>query len=181
MAARLYSGLVQGALDPEKGLNSMKVIQNIAGVLVETYLVFDAPDRALQVSLQKLADGLGCQPSSAALSAEALPPAHVIDRETEQGRTAARQFFEEWLDCAFEFHDLMLAVVQSVILSWCLKIGFHFVRDQSYCSSLLASTSFVPLVCNVTVWVFLAPVLHLVCKRNLRISYLCYHLLVIAK
>lgn len=118
MAARLYTGLINLASDAEKGTDAMKVIQHIAGVLVETYLVFDEPDEAMTISLQELSNMLGCEPLQGKLAPDALPPAHIIDYETERGRTAARIFFEEWLDCAFEFHNLILVIIHNVLVSW---------------------------------------------------------------
>ena len=118
MGARLYSGLINLATDAERGTDCMRVIQHIAGVLVETYLVFDEPDQAMEASLQELSNMLGCAPAAGALTSEILPPSHIIDNETEKGRTAARIFFEEWLDCAFEFHNLMLVITQNILLGW---------------------------------------------------------------
>lgn len=118
MGARLYAGLIQLATDPERGTDAMKVIQHIAGVLVETYLVFDQPDEAMEASLGGLGSMLGCEPFSGALGAGVLPPAHIIDHETERGRMTARNFFEEWLDCAFEFHNLIQVIVHNIIVSW---------------------------------------------------------------
>ena len=40
----------------------------------------------------------------------------MIDYETEQGRTIARELFEEWLNCAYGFHDLLIFVIQNTIL-----------------------------------------------------------------
>ena len=90
----------------------------MAGVLVETYLVFDDPDEAMQGSFAKLSELLGCGPLQGIVTPEALPPAHLMDLETERGRLAAREFFVEWLDCIFEFHDLMLAIIQNIIINW---------------------------------------------------------------
>lgn len=118
MGARLYTGLIQLATDPDKGTDAMKVIQHMAGVLVETYLVFDEPDQAMEASLKQLTDMLGEQPVTGELGITALPPAHIIDYETERGRTAARAFFEEWLDCAFEFHNLILTIAHNILISW---------------------------------------------------------------
>lgn len=129
MGARLYSGLINLATDAQRGTDCMKVIQHIAGVLVETYLVFDEPDKAMQASLQQLSKMLECAPASGVLAYNALPPAHIIDQETEKGRMAARLFFEEWLDCAFEFHHLMLVIVHNVLVSW-------EAEDQSRAESL---------------------------------------------
>ncbi|MCB9984039.1 MAG: hypothetical protein H6861_10315 [Rhodospirillales bacterium] len=118
MGARLYSGLIRMATDAERGTDAMRVIQHIAGVLVETYLVFDEPDQAMEASLRELCELMQAHPATGALSQTALPPAHIIDQETEKGRAVARAFFEEWLDCAFEFHNLMLVIVHNILIGW---------------------------------------------------------------
>ncbi len=118
MGARLYAGLIELATDPERGTDAMQLIQLMAGVLVETYLVFEQPDETMEASFDRLSRMLCCEPVSGPLAASALPPAHIIDCETERGRAAAREFFEEWLDCAFEFHDLILVIVHNIIVSW---------------------------------------------------------------
>jgi hypothetical protein len=118
MGARLYECMIRMATDPERGTDIMKVIQHMAGVLIETYLVFDEPDQAMQASFMKLSRALKTAPLAGRLQPSVLPPAHLIDLETERGRAAAREIFEDWLDCAFEFHELVLVVVQNVILSW---------------------------------------------------------------
>ena len=118
MGGRLYAGLIRLATDAKKGTDAMKVIQHMAGVLVETYLVFDEPDEAMHAGFQKLAGLLGCAPASGALPVNTLPPAHLLDQETERGRQAAREFFEEWLDCTFEFHDLITVIIHNIFVSW---------------------------------------------------------------
>lgn len=118
MGARLYSGLIQLATDPARGTDAMKVIQHVAGVLVETYLLFEEPDEAMAASFDKLAGMLGCEPLQGFVTRDALPPAHIMDYETERGRMAARLFFEEWLDCEFEFHALILTIVHNILVSW---------------------------------------------------------------
>lgn len=118
MGSRFYSALIQLSADHDRGIDSMKVIQHMSGVLVETYLTFEDPDEAMQTSFKKLAAMLGCHPAKGSLAPLALPPAHIIDHETERGRLAARVFFEEWLDCNFELHELMLTVFQYVIVGW---------------------------------------------------------------
>lgn len=118
MAARLYSGLINLATDPERGTDAMKLLQHVAGVLVETYLVFDAPDKAMEASFDQLAKLLKCEPLEGIVTRNALPPAHVMDYETERGRMAARVFFEEWLDCEYEFHNLVLVIIHNIMVSW---------------------------------------------------------------
>lgn len=118
MGARLYAGLIHMASDPHRGTDVMKVIQHMAGVLVETYMVFDNPDQTMEASFDMLADLLGCEPLEGIITHSALPPAHIMDFETERGRFAARMFFEEWLDCEFEFHKMILTIIQNIIVAW---------------------------------------------------------------
>lgn len=118
MGARLYKKIIALASDEERGTNSMTVIQHMAGVLVETYLVFEKPDEAMMAGLSKLCELLNAEPFNGDLDINALPPANIIDFETERGRQAARLLFEDWLDCAYEFHDLILTIIHNVIVSW---------------------------------------------------------------
>ncbi len=118
MGARLYKDLIALAQDDERGFDSMLAIQHMAGVLVETYLVFEKPDEAMMAGLTKLSHLLGCDPVSGPISPESIPPANIVDTETEVGRAAARAFFEDWLDCAYEFHDLMITIFHNVMLAW---------------------------------------------------------------
>ncbi len=118
MGSRFYSALIQLAADHEQGVDGMKVIQHMAGVLVETYFTFEDPDCAMEASFKKLSSLLMCSPAEGMLAPYALPPAQIIDHETERGRLAARVFFEEWMDCNFELHDLILTVFHHVIVGW---------------------------------------------------------------
>lgn len=118
MAARLYESIVSMAICEDRGTNIMQVIQHMSGVLLETYMVFDKPDEAMQASFMKLSRALECKPEAGVLAEGVLPPSYMIDLETEKGRFAAREIFEDWLDCAFEFHDLILKVVENIILQW---------------------------------------------------------------
>lgn len=121
MGARFYSALMKLASCPKQGMDSMKVIQYMAGVLVETYLVFEEPSETMEGSFAKLSESLKCEPYEDDLWDHALPPAHIVDSETERGRTAARIFFEDWMDCEFEFHGLVLDMVHNVLVSWELE------------------------------------------------------------
>ncbi len=126
MGARLYAGLIELATEGSFNIEGaalcrtdvMKVIQHVAGILVETYFVFEDPDEAMETSFGKLSKLLGCEPYSGELPPHSLPPAHIIDNEVERGRNIARTFFEEWLDCVFEFHDLLIAILHNVFIAW---------------------------------------------------------------
>ncbi len=156
MGARFYSALIQLSADHEKGIDSMKVIQHMAGVLLEIYLTFEDPDYAMQASFKKLSQLLNSHPAKGMLAPYALPPAHIIDYETERGRLAARVFFEEWMDCNFELHDLIISVFHQVIVGWeemnvpreetfrllmeCVKKSMAFeVSAQELCDILIES------------------------------------------
>lgn len=116
--ARLISGLIKIASSEGRGLDTMRMTQYMAGILVETALLFDKPDEALNGSLQALSVELDADPVLGELGAYALPPAHVIDLETERGREAARDLFEECLECEYAFHELIIGIVSTVITSW---------------------------------------------------------------
>lgn len=118
MGARLYRDIIALASDPSRGTDTMMVIQHMAGVLVETYLVFEKPDESMMGGFTKLSHLLGVEPFAGDLDITALPPANTIDFETERGRQAARTLFEDWLDCAYEFHDLILTIIHNIIVSW---------------------------------------------------------------
>ncbi len=100
----------------DEKIDGMKLLQTLAGVMTETLLLFDQPDDGLEATYQQLAIQLGCEPAPGVINKRALPPAYVLDYETEQGRAVAKTLFEDWLDCAYEFHDLMTFVVHNVIV-----------------------------------------------------------------
>lgn len=114
--AHIYRHLMSRAALGDEEIDGMKLIQLLAGIMSETLLLFDQPDDALEGSYDRLAGMLKCEPSTGELSTKALPPSYVIDYETEQGRLVAKYLFEDWLDCAYEFHDLILFVVHNVIV-----------------------------------------------------------------
>ncbi len=108
--------LSQSALEGEESVDGMRLLQLLAGILVETLLLFDDPDEGLAASITRLVAELKCEPAKGKLASDALPPPYILDNETEQGRLLARKLFEEWLDCAWEFHDLIMFTIQNVIL-----------------------------------------------------------------
>ncbi len=115
-AAHIHKCLMnQASLDGEQ-TDGMRLIQLLSGITVETLLLFDEPDQGLEATYAHLARLLNCEPSVGALGANALPPAYVIESETEVGRTLARRLFEDWLNCAYDFHDLLVTVIQGMLL-----------------------------------------------------------------
>lgn len=116
-AAQIYSHLATHAAQAGEGLDGMKVIQILAGIVTETLLLFEDPDEGLEATYGKLAALLGCEPAGGNLGARVLPPPYIMDYEIEQGRTVARCLFEDWLDCGYEFHDLIVFVIHHAILA----------------------------------------------------------------
>ena len=115
-AAHIHKCLMnQASLDGED-TDGMRMIQMLAGVTVETLLLFDEPDQGLEATYARMAQALACEPSAGALGPNALPPAYVIESETEMGRALARRLFEDWLNCAYDFHDLLVTVIHGLII-----------------------------------------------------------------
>lgn len=115
-AANMYARLMTQACLAGEETDGMRLLQLLAGVLVEGLLLFDEPDEGLAATYERLSRSLGCEPMAGELAPRALPPGWIIDYETEQGRAIARQMFEEWLDCAYEFHDLLAFMIHNVIM-----------------------------------------------------------------
>lgn len=118
VAARVHRTLYALSKDPDQGTDGMKMLLLISGMLVETAFLFDNCEEALEGSFEKLADYLSCEPYRQDYSALSLPPSAIIDFDAEHGRALAREFFEEWLDCAYEFHDMLLFLTQQTFMRW---------------------------------------------------------------
>lgn len=100
--------------DGEQG-DGLCLIQMLAGVVAETILVFDDPDEGLTAALEDLAFHMGCVVADTDPQTGDLPPAYIIDAETESGRAMARRLFEEWMDCPYEFYDLLIFVAHHIL------------------------------------------------------------------
>ena len=102
---------------PDSEIDGMKLIQLLAGMFVETAMLFEDADQALEAIYARLTVHLACEPSGAELGDLALPPSYMIDRETESGRSLARRLFEDWLHCPEEFVDLTLFATQQMFVA----------------------------------------------------------------
>lgn len=111
------------------GTDAMKVLMLYAGMLVECAFLFDNCEEALEGSFARLAELLECEPYTGDLGGRALPPSAIIDFDTEQGRSLAREFFEEWLDCSYEFQDMVLTLIQQSFARWEM---FGMPRGESF-------------------------------------------------
>lgn len=97
--------------------DGMRLLQLLAGVLVETTLLFDEPDEGLVASFRRLSDDLGCPPCGGLSGKGGMPSSAVIDGETEEGRAMARRLMEEeGLECPYVFHDLVIFFIHNAIV-----------------------------------------------------------------
>ena len=121
VAARIQAAIQALTHDEESGCDGMKALMLLSGMMVEIAFLFDNGEEALQGSFSRLGDLLGCDPLFESIAPEALPPPTIIDFDTEMGRSMAREFFEEWLDCDYEFHEMFLFIVQQSFMRWEVK------------------------------------------------------------
>lgn len=117
-ASVLYKSLLRFTSLRGEKTNAMNMLMMIAGLMVETSLVFDQPDEAACGLLEKLSKTLRAKPNTGSIGYKALPPAHVIDQDIEKGRAIARDMFEEWSDCSFSFADLLLDLTHDIMITW---------------------------------------------------------------
>lgn len=118
VAMRIHATIQALSYEEERGTDAMKAMLLFSGMIVETAFLFDNGEEALQGSFVKLADMLGCEPVRDEMDYDALPPSTIIDFDTEMGRSMAREFFEDWLDCEYEFHDMLLFIIQQAFIRW---------------------------------------------------------------
>ena len=128
VAIRIHHAIQALCEDEEYGTDAMKALMVLSGMYVESAFLFDNCEESLQGAFVKLAELLNCEPLNGEIAEEAMPPACVIDFDAEMGRAVAREFFEEWMDCEYEFHEMLLVVTQQMFMRWeaaGIKGGMH--------------------------------------------------------
>ncbi len=119
MASRIYKSLMRFSIQENGQHDAMRVLMLMSGIAVEMCLVFgEAPDEAACSVLEKMSQRLGTPPKLGALGYNTLPPSNVIDQDIEKGRAIARDIFDEWDECAFEFHQFYIELCHDIFLSW---------------------------------------------------------------
>ena len=129
VALRIHTSIQALSEEPEMGTDAMKVLMLYAGMLVECAFLFDNCEEALEGAFARLADLLECEPYAGELGGRALPPSAIIDFDTEQGRAMAREFFTDWDDCAYEFQEMVLLLIQQTLARWEM---FGMDRSESF-------------------------------------------------
>ncbi len=118
VAVRIHTSIQALSEDAEMGTDAMKVLMLYAGMLVECAFLFDNCEESLEGTFERLSDLLECEPYNGDLGNKVLPPSMIIDFDTEQGRAMAREFFEDWHDCPYEFHEMVLFLIQQSLARW---------------------------------------------------------------
>lgn len=129
VALRIHASIQALSEEPEMGTDAMKVLMLYAGMLVECAFLFDNCEEALEGAFARLADLVECEPYAGELGGRALPPSAIIDFDTEQGRAMAREFFTDWDDCAYEFQEMVLLLIQQTLARWEM---FGMDRSESF-------------------------------------------------
>lgn len=118
LAARIQLAIQGLCHDEDQGTDGVRALLLLAGMTVETAFLFDDPVEAMETTFVRLEEMLGASPVNGPLKDSVLPPATIIDFDAEQGRALAREHFEEWLDCPYEFHALLLFIIQQRFVAW---------------------------------------------------------------
>jgi hypothetical protein len=118
VASQIQSDLERLCADPARGFDGTKMISVLAGFLVETLMLFDNPEDAMEGTWARLAEELDAEPCAGEIDRRAMPPAWVLDADSECGKALARCAFEDWLDCGYAFHDLAVRLVARNVLNW---------------------------------------------------------------
>jgi hypothetical protein len=118
VAHRLHFAIHSVSVDDTRGFDAMKATLMLSGLYVETAFLFENCDEALQGTFVKLGELLGCEPMRGDIDINAMPPSTIIDFDAEIGRAMAREFFEDWLDCEYAFHGMLMELTQSIFDQW---------------------------------------------------------------
>lgn len=129
VAHRIHFAIQRLCEEEGKGLDAMKAINLLAGMYVESAFLFDNCEESLQGMFIKLGQELSCEPLGGEMDYEAMPPATIIDFDSEMGRAIAREFFEEWLDCEYEFYNMLMSITQQMFMHWEAAQGGNQIRQ----------------------------------------------------
>ncbi len=119
IGARIYKALMRFSTNGTEQQNASHVLMMIAGIITEMSLTFDdSPDEAACATLEKISHHIGVTPNVEKLGFNALAPSYIIDQEIEKGRAIARDIFEEWDSCTFDFFHFFVEFAHDIFISW---------------------------------------------------------------
>lgn len=118
VASLLQANLSAMADVSDQGTDARIMLQLMAGVLTETAFFFEQPDESLEASLTKISALLGTSAWDGELPNWVNMDPQSIDKYTEQGRGLARIAIEDWADCEFAFHDMLVMLTHHLLVSF---------------------------------------------------------------
>ena len=96
----------------------MRTLMIIAGMITETLLEYEEPDVVMEQTFHRISDLLGAEPAEDIDETSELPPAWLIDRDTETGRTIAREAARRLPKEMDDLHEIAIALVLNDFQSW---------------------------------------------------------------
>lgn len=112
-----------------EGVNALRLLMTLSGVLVETAFLFETPDESLDGLIRKLARRLLATPSTHQLDQAHLPAAYLLDEFSELGRDVTRHVLKQGIEDPYAFSEMILDVVFQNITT-IETIGIP--RDESF-------------------------------------------------
>lgn len=124
-----FGRLIKISEDPEKGLDTVRLLQMSAGVLVELFLEYDNPGTIYGHTVQYLLNRLKLE------SVESLPkplktPPFVLDKEIEFGRYFAREIHLDNMDDIHLIQQSFIELVALKINMWAENSAFLSCQES---------------------------------------------------
>lgn len=94
-----------------------------AGMITETLLEYDEPDVVMEQAFHRIAELLAADPAEDFDRAKFLPPAWIVDQDTELGRHLARGAEKNLAKGLDDLHDIAIAMIIDDMPPW-EKEGF---------------------------------------------------------
>lgn len=134
---KLIKALIRFAKEGQGQASTLKSIGLMAGLIVETALLFDKSDEACAHLLEKIAQNLDAQPSLETLESHALPPAYLNDQMVEKGRAIVTDILIDWELCNFEFQDFIAGCITHTLAHWNANLltkeeSLRFLSELTY-------------------------------------------------
>ncbi len=94
-----------------------RTIMIYGGMITETLLDYEEPDTVMEQAFHRIAELLNADPAEE-IPKGFLPPAYVIDHDTELGRQLARQVAEKLPKGTDDLHEIAIALVINEVDAW---------------------------------------------------------------
>lgn len=116
-AITLHDRILDMSYEEHDGHNIHKMIQFLAGGLVEYALIFDNSEQTLESLIDRLALNVS-EPYDGALPDWLMAPSYLVDLNTEKGRRLMRRSLDDFPACEFEFASMLVDLVHHFLMRW---------------------------------------------------------------